>query len=199
MTQDWKELKVSVPPGSRGDVRVDRFEVSREGASMANLRSMLNPHHGSRGILIPGTYTSLHIGNVLVMSDTPDEIFDHLLAIRLAQGRCLVHGLGIGVVLQGMLMKEEVEHVTVVEINPDVIGLVGPHYVERFGEERLSIIQGDAFTWKPEPGVRYEVVWHDVWNYITKDNLPEMKTLHRRFGRRAEWQGSWKRKTLEML
>lgn len=60
----------------------------------------------------------------------------------------------------------------------------------------LTIRLGDCFTWKPEKGARWDVVWHDVWDNICTDNLPEMTKLHRRFGRRCDWQGSWCRDRL---
>jgi hypothetical protein len=57
--------------------------------------------------------------------------------------------------------------------------------------DRVEIIQADAFSWKPPKNIRYGMVWHDIWPNICGDNYPEMKTLHRRYGRKADWQGSW--------
>jgi spermidine synthase len=108
----------------------------------------------------------------------------------------LIHGLGLGVVLNGCLLKPEVTQVTVVERSTDVIALVASHYQERFGD-RFELIQGDAFTWKPEKGRRWSFAWHDVWDYICADNLPEMHKLHRRFGQRVNWQRSWCRSLCE--
>jgi spermidine synthase len=130
------------------------------------------------------------------MSDTVDEIRDHLGPIRRATGKCLVNGLGLGMVLQGMLNKPEVEHVTAIEISPDVIALVAPHYQERFGD-RLTIIQADALVWRPSKGTRFNVVWHDIWDDMSEDNLPDMHKLHRSYGRRCDWQGSWGRDIIE--
>lgn len=187
------DLKVSVPEGRSGDWAVERFTVAPDEASMERFRAAIN--FGGR--FVPaGTYTRLVRRGAIVMSDTPDEIRDHMWAIYQAHGHCLVNGLGLGVVLGGMLRKAGVERVTVVEIDPDVIALVAPHYIAQFGD-RCEIVQADALEWAPPKGVRYGVVWHDIWNSLCWDNLADMHRLHRRYGRRADWQGSWGREYIE--
>lgn len=190
----WQKYKVDVPEGTSGNWKVKRFEVSEKASQISSLRALAS---GGRGRVRPGTYTQLLRGGAVIMSDTPDEIRDHLLFIRQAVGRVLIHGLGLGMCLNAVLLKDEVTHVTVVEKSADVINLVADHYLGKFGSERLAIIHGDAFEWKPEKGQRWDVVWHDVWGTLCLDNLPQMHTLHRRFGRRSDWQGSWGRDFLE--
>lgn len=184
------EYKVDVPEGEHGDCRIERFTVDQDGSVMSVLSS------GFGRSVPPGTYTRLmrgrSLGGTLVMSDTRDEIRDHISVIHRAKGHCLVNGLGIGMVLQAMARKEEVTKVTVIEINPDVIALVGPHYEQRFGD-KIEIIEMSAFDYKPPKGIRYGVVWHDIWDHLCSDNLPEMHKLHRKYGRRTDWQGSWGR------
>lgn len=184
--------KVDVPEGTSGAWRVERFAVTEADAAFSALRSLANGGRCSPA----GTYTRLLHGRSIVMSDTPDEIRDHLDFIRRAQGRVLIHGLGLGMCLQGVADKPSVEHVTVVELSADVIRLVAPHYSARYCE-RLTVVQGDAYTWQPPKGARWDAVWHDVWNTLCTSNLPHMHKLHRRFGRRCDWQGSWGRALLE--
>jgi spermidine synthase len=126
-------------------------------------------------------------GGALVMSDTPAEVDDHWAPIHYAQGAILLNGLGLGVVLGAILCKPEVKTVTVVEIAPEVIELIGPSYTDA----RVELICADALTWQPPRNTRYQVVWHDIWIDICADNLSAMHHLHRRYGRRTEWQGSW--------
>ena len=148
-----------------------------------------------------GTYTILYRTGtgrkVLVMSDTPAEIRDHLSAINLATGRCLIAGLGIGMVLNAIAQKPEVTHIDVVEISQSLIDLVGPHYLEQYGD-KLTIHCGDVFEWKP-PAQKYDWAWFDIWNTICTDNLPEMHKLHRKYGRKATWKGSWCKEYLNYL
>ena len=108
------------------------------------------------------------------------------------KGNVLVNGLGLGIYAQAVLEKPDVQKATVIEIAPEVIELVGTHLLDKYGD-RLEIIQADALEWRPPPRTRYDVVWHDIWDDICRDNLAAMKTLHRRYGRRCDWQGSWSR------
>jgi hypothetical protein len=189
--------RVAVPEGERGPWRVERFEVTEDGARFHNFRCDFSPG-GYRRRIVPGTYTRLMRGRTVVMSDTPAEQQDHSWFVRNVKGRALLHGLGLGMVLAAVLKKPEVTDVTVVEIDADVIALVGPHYEQMARDEGkpLAIIHGDALKWQPPKGARWGAVWHDIWDSISADNLPDMKTLHRRFGRRADWQGSWARELL---
>jgi spermidine synthase len=107
--------------------------------------------------------------------------------IRRRGGRVLIHGLGLGMIVKFALAQANVTHVDVVELERDVINLVGRHYED----ERLTIHHGDAmkYEWPPEAG--WSVVWHDIWGDFQPGNLEEMDFLHRRFAARCEWQGSW--------
>lgn len=182
--------QVTVPEGSKGNWHVERFTVD------ANSPGMLYLSLKGRGIR-PGTYTQLrHASRGVVMSDTPAEMDDHRSFIWAAKGHVLINGLGIGMALNAILQPRslEVTKVTVVEIDQDVIDLVGPHYLK---DPRVEIICANALEYMPPKDARYGAVWHDIWDYICTDNLDEMKTLHRRYGRKAQWQGSWGRLQIE--
>lgn len=170
--------KVSIPEAQRGIWRVERFKTD-----MPDFHSML------RGRYVPEGehFTRLMRGGTLVMSDTPAEMRDHQYAVVRATGACLLNGLGIGMVLKAILKKPEVTDVTVVELSQDVLDLVAPHYQDN----RIQFVCADAMAFCPPRGKRYQMVWHDIWDNICSDNLPEMHALHRKYGRRADWQGSW--------
>lgn len=179
------DYKVNLPEGESGTWKVERFEVSESDAQIHNIRAAFNPAGGG---IKPGTYTQLTRNGTVVMSDTPSEIQDHLRFIDRAKGRVLITGLGLG----------EVTHVTVIEKSPDVIRLVAPTLLERFGG-RLEIIEADAYTWKPPKGARWDYAWHDVWDNICTDNLPLMAKMHRHYGRRCGFQDSWRKGTLKRI
>ena len=188
MTQfNYETYKVDVPLGERGDWRVDRFVVSEADSAFTRLRAAFK---GSREEVPAGQYTRLTLHAATIMSDTPAEISDHLSFIYRAKGRVLINGLGLGMCAQAALRKPEVQRVTVIEKSADVIALVAPHYRERF-DDRFTVIEADALTWTPPKGARYDVVWNDIWANQSSDNLPDMHRLHRRYGRRAGWVGSW--------
>ncbi len=194
----------SVPEGEFGQWMIDRFEVVE--GSIGQLHYMLDGRDVPAGI-----YTRLvrrrasvkdepitgpmSPWDTIVMSDTPAEFNDHQEfwgAVRLIRGHVLIHGLGLGCAVR-MALQAGAEHVTVVELDQDVIDHVGPH----LDAERVTIIQGDAYTYKHPAGSEWSVVWHDVWDELCTDNIAKMKTLHRKFGGRCEWQGSWSRSYLE--
>lgn len=178
--------KVTIPEGEIGVAKVQRFTVVDD--ELARVRALF-----SHGRYCPaGTYTKLLVRGRLVMSDTPDEMLDHRLPVQFAKGHCLVMGLGLGMVVTAMAKKPEVEKITVIEIEKDVIDLVGPHM-----PEKAEIIHADALTWEPPKGVRYGVVWHDIWASMCADQIPERARLKRRYGRRCEWQGDWGREVID--
>lgn len=180
---------VTVPEGAAGPWKVERFTIGDQ-PSIYKMRLALE----GRGVQ-PGTYTRLvHAQRGVVMSDTQAEKRDHIEFVVRAKGNVLINGLGIGMCLAAALNKPSVLSVTVVELDPDVIKLVAPHYIN---DSRVTIVNASAFDYKPSKGIRYGAVWHDIWDTISEDNLDEMKRLHRKYGRCADWQGSWGRSWIE--
>lgn len=177
--------KVTVAEGASGNWKVKKFEVIRKEAGLYNLRLIRD---GQRRRVVPlGWYTRLSHRGKVVMSDTPAESHENAPAYRAATGRVLVNGLGLGFVLQAILRKPEVTHVTVIEKSTDVIRLVKPSVTDR----RVRIVRADATTWRPARGEKFDVVWHDIWSDIDEDNRKEMTMLKRAYGRCAGWQGCW--------
>ena len=181
----YEKYKVNIPEGQSGPWSIEKFTVSKSDAEFDRIRAMVS------GRYVPeGTYTKLSRGRCVIMSDTPDEIRDHIGPIYEAEhagGNVLINGLGLGMVTSAILKFEKVDKVTVVEKSEDVISLVAPH----IAHPKLEVVNADAFEYKPPKGIRYSVVWHDIWDNLCADNLPEMSKLHRKYGRRCDWQGSW--------
>lgn len=176
--------KVSIPSGERGMWKVEKIEIDKEQAEFSKLRAVFD----GRGRLEAGTYTRLHHRTRgIVMSDSPDEMRDHLEIVIRATGHVLINGLGLGMVIAAVLRRPAVERVTVIEIDPDVIALVAPHYAC----DRLEVIQSCAYSWKPPKGAHYGAVWHDIWDTLCGDNLAQMTRLKRKYSRRCDWQGCW--------
>lgn len=188
------QIEVTVPDGAKGEWVIDSFHVSEEDAAYSRRRAAATL--GREPAIPAGRYKRLMRGTVLVMSNTPMEIDTHREFIRMARGNVLINGLGLGMALTAILRKPEVMTVTVVELSVEVIDLVGPTFAN---DARVSIICGDAFTWTPPRGARYDAVWHDIWDDITSENLPQMAELHRKYARRTRWQESWAREECRAL
>lgn len=182
------KVEINVPDGKSGNWSVESFTVPKE-----DLSQMISFMKSGRGVPA-GDYKRLMRGRTIVMSNTPDEIRDGLQFVYAATGSVLVNGLGLGVILKLLLNKPEITDITVIENSEDVINLVADTYKD---DPRLTIIHGDAFTYVPPKGKRYNAVWHDIWDYITSDNLKEMKQLHRKYGRISDFQLSWCRSECE--
>lgn len=188
--EEWRVMdnipNVNIPAAQSNQWRVETFDVPK-----SDWGAFIYGHRTPK----PGTYTRLMRGSIVVMSDTDAEKRDHSFAVHKANGHCLINGLGLGMVLGACLLKNSVTKVTVVEISADVINLVAHHYADA----RVEIIQSDALLYKPPKGVRYGMVWHDIWDNICADNLPQMHALHRKYGKRCDWQGSWARQECERV
>ena len=183
-------------------------------------RSVIDPDRGGRWVPA-GHYVSLAVFQAthdedvkilqgedpaweMVMTDTPDEMNDHADVILNARGKVLIHGLGLGCVLNCLLHKPEVNQIDVVEANPDVIALVARFYYKKARKlnKKLAIYHASCVDMKWPPGTRWNYIWHDIWTQISVSNLrqdegdpPEhgisYELLHRMFGGRCDRQGSW--------
>jgi hypothetical protein len=146
----------------------------------------------------PGQYTILRRDGTHFMTDFYDEWFTQRIGITEAiarGGNVLITGLGIGLVAEAMLKEPEshVEHITIVELSEDVIGLVAPYLTSRY-PEKIEIVHGDAFTWQPPSGRRFTVGWHDIWpDPWTPENEAEMSRLDEHYRASCDWQGFWPR------
>ena len=189
-------IPVNIPDGQSGEWRIDTFTVTEEGAKWHNLRCLMN---GNYRAIIPGTYKRLSRGGYLVMTNTPAETRDHypfISACKRLGGDVLINGLGLGMALSEILKLSNITSVTVIEISKDVIKLVGPNFKN---DKRVTIINADALEWKAPKGTKYSIVWHDIWDDICWDNLASMAKLHRKYGKRCEWQWSWCRNETHSL
>lgn len=179
--------QATVPEGQQGPWTIDTYTISKEEAEFHNMRCMINRRRDQ--MVQPGSYKRLkHAQRGVVMSTTPMEVNTHREAYRRATGRVLINGLGLGMVLEAILHKPEVTAVRVVEIDADILALVGPHFTR---DSRVELVHADAMTYRPAKGERFDFVWHDIWDDISAANLPAMTTLARRYGQRATQQGAW--------
>jgi len=183
MKNYYEKYKVAVPTGESGDWVVDNFTIEEH-----DIKALSYALHGRP--IPPGTYTRLMRKGAFdpMMSDTPAEIRDHLGFIYEARGRCLLNGLGLGVVLKAILEKPEVTHVDVVELEQDVINLVWPTYKDG---SRVTLYHADAFTIQWPKETRWDCAWHDIRESLCTDNLLGVAKLKRKYGHKVQWQAAW--------
>lgn len=184
-TDFWKFMKdiENLPAdGVSGDFRIETFTVSKQESQFSGLR---------RGDYVAeGKYKRLMRGGTVVMSNTQMEISSNYDFVREAKGKVLINGLGLGMILAAILTKPEVTEVTVIEKFKEVVDLTGPKFAN---DSRVKIINADALEYKPAKGEKFDCVYHDIWDFICADNLEDMAKLHRRYGKKTNWQDSWKK------
>lgn len=146
---------------------------------------------------------SPHPGYVPIMSDTPAEVNEHMHAWNYAHGNVLITGLGLGVLVSGLLTRESVEHITVVEIDRDVIALTGHYYADH---PKVTIVNADAVRYAEELALAsddppmFDYAWHDIWSHIADRNLEDdalaehgisYRTMFEAWEPFAVMQGAW--------
>lgn len=200
-------------PGETTMWKVERYEVTENQARTETSRLRYQIQQGratmGSGRLYAGTYTRLmthtHMGWDVVMSDVLDEKLEHENIVQIATGRVLLNGLGLGMVLNAILLKPDVEQVVVVEKSLHVLSLVGSQYRLRMkagvypqnylNDKRLVLVNNDAFLYNPGAHVTFNVVWHDIWPALSTENLKQITKLKRKYARRlvtpGKWQGAW--------
>lgn len=152
-----------------GAWKLEKFTVERN-----NLAAMI------QGVT-PGTYIRLLHNGECVMSDTSMEKRTNMDFYCNAWGNVLVGGLGIGMIILAIQDKPEVRSITVIEKYQEVIDMVAS---QLDFNNKVKIICADVFEWKPENGVKYDVSYMDIWNYINEDVYEkEMKPLKRKYAR----------------
>jgi hypothetical protein len=125
----------------------------------------------------------------VVMEDSLLELERHLPIWLAARGRVLITGLGLGCVVRGLLASPRVDHVDVVEIDPDIMRIVGAEFA---GNPRVTLHQGDALTYDFGPETRWDCAWHDL--YID-DSAADLHAAHvqliHNYRERIPHQGAW--------
>lgn len=152
-----------------GAWKLEKFTIERN-----NLAAMI------QGVT-PGTYMKLTHNGECVMSDTSMEKRTNMDFYCNAYGDVLVGGLGIGMIILAIQDKPEVRSITVIEKHPEVIDMVAS---QLDFNDKVKIICADVFEWKPEKGIKYDVSYMDIWNWVNEDIYEkEMKPLKRRYAR----------------
>lgn len=181
-------------PIKMGVAQIDHITLTQDRIFLDNLRAIRN---GTPFMQVsPGKYCRLLIRGRLVMSDTQMERRTNGSFVLAAKGHVLLFGLGIGLVLPPVLKKPEVISVTVVEKEPDVIGLVANKHKHR----KLTVVQGDAETY--EPTQRFDTIYIDIWPELCTDSLEQMAALKKRYRKwlnRPGWIACWSEPELRAL
>jgi hypothetical protein len=116
----------------------------------------------------------------LRMSDTPQEMFQQYEAYKNAKGKVLIGGLGLGMSPTLFANKKDVDSVTVIEIEKDVIKLCKPK------NKKIKVIHDDIWHFLETTTEKFDFIYIDI-HYSTgcmeyiKTVLPMRKILDKKF------------------
>jgi|HubBroStandDraft_2_1064218.scaffolds.fasta_scaffold36907_6 hypothetical protein len=167
--------------------RVSLDRMRNPPSPFASLNFQLKVGFRSYTLLLRQTMATLHLRDgEVVMEDSARELRKHLPIWLNAEGRVLVTGLGLGCVVRGLLASPRVTQISVVEIDPQIIRVVGHEFCSN---PRVRLIRGDAF--KVQLRDDFDFAWHDLWT----EGEPHLQVLHsellQRFHSQAKRQGAW--------
>lgn len=187
----------------KGNVKISKFSVSEEDAKLHNLRCATN-NYSYVDFIHPGNYVKLNIGGELYMTDTPMEQKTNQEFVYRANGRVMVAGLGLGLVLHNLRKSVEegkVKSIVIYEKFQDVIDLVMP----LFQDMPIVCKCEDILEYVPPREEKYDTIYFDIWPSVSPDNLPDMKKLSNRWKFHLNrqntdcWMNSWRKETCQML
>ncbi len=104
------------------------------------------------------------------MTITPNEIETMIEPVDQAFGKVLTYGLGLGYYAYMVSEKENVESVTIVDMNQDVIDLFQRYVLPQFKHaDKINIIKADAFEYARTsmPEGKYDFVFTDLWHDVS--------------------------------
>jgi hypothetical protein len=128
---------------------------------------------------------SLDRGSNTWMSLMPVEVESQQIGVDCAAGHVAVFGLGLGWATALCALKDEVEAVTVVERDAELIALHGElGLFDRLpggAGAKVRIVEGDAFAWAPDREV--DLLMADIWLPIVGgDRVAEVRRMQANVG-----------------
>jgi hypothetical protein len=114
------------------------------------------------------------------MSLSPREVESQELGIRHAFGHTVVMGLGMGWVAINIALNSNVDRVSVIEHDPEVIDLFGKSGaldgLSRAVADRMEFIEDDALQWRPDGAVDF--LYADIWPELRMpETLDEVRRM----------------------
>ena len=103
------------------------------------------------------------------MSVTPNEVETMKEDIKLASGKVLTFGLGLGYYAYLVALKSNVESVTIVEINEQEIELFNKFILPQFScRDKIKVVKADAFEYAKKHYLTndFDFVYVDIWRDV---------------------------------
>nr|WP_137677249.1 hypothetical protein [Parerythrobacter lutipelagi] len=122
------------------------------------------------------------------MSLSPMEIESQQIGVDAACGHVVIYGLGMGWAAAVSALRPEVERVTVVELDEDVIAM--HEKLDLFARlpdgagDKVTIVHSDALEWKPDGKV--DLLMPDIWlDMVSWERAEEVREMQDNVGAEA--------------
>ena len=117
-------------------------------------------------------YIALSTNDDIWMLITPHEINTMKDAVNKAYGNVITFGLGLGYFAYMCSIKDNVESVTIIEKDKNIIELFNKHILPQFKhKDKIIIIESDAIEYLKRKSFDYDYAFVDLWRDID-DGLP---------------------------
>ena len=119
-------------------------------------------------------FTAISKDNVIWMSNTPNEALTMQKVIEKSYGKVITFGLGLGYYPFMCSLKNEVESITIIEFDENIINLFKKHLLPLFpNKDKIEIIHSDAFKYLKENNINelFDFAFMDIW-HDPEDGLP---------------------------
>jgi len=105
------------------------------------------------------------------MSTSPMELESQELGCLAASGHVVVMGMGMGWAVANTALNPSVTHVTVVEYDPTILGIIRElgvlEQLPAEAQAKIQIVQGDAYDYRPDQPV--DLLMPDIWLWLMND------------------------------
>ena len=161
------------PRALLGDFSTDLWLPRLQAGRFGRWSLEVVPAHGARGYwgglyalngmaLLTGPFEA---DSAAWMSIVPMEIESQEIGIAAACGHTAVLGLGMGWCAANVALRSEVERVTVVERDPEIVALVEAlgvfEQLPDAARAKIELVMADALDWRPDTPV--DSVQADIW------------------------------------
>jgi hypothetical protein len=113
---------------------------------------------------------------VILMTDTNFERLTNKYFLENASGDVLIFGLGMGMIIYPLLNSTNINTITIVENNQDIIDFVYPKIQERDTNSKVTVVNGDSNTWHLTDNSKYDFIYFDTAK-TPKESIDSESTL----------------------
>jgi hypothetical protein len=121
--------------------------------------------------------------NEYVMDNGPFEMVSNKKFLDNCYGDILIIGLGLGMIVYPLLNDISVTSITIVEIDPEIIGYIGGIIKSNDINSKVNIVEGDVFEYyKGITRETFDYIYFDYWDRLNEQAYSEMVTVKELYG-----------------